>query len=401
MADFPTYNDLFRAARDEVLIRQGKLTREIVEREGTDANILTALASAAGEQVVNQLADVASGLYLDSAKEEALDRLVFDRYGIVRKSASPALGSVDFTTSVVTVAAFTIPAGTLLSTADGIQFVTSDAALFPLGSAGPVVVAVRSVLAGKSQQAAINKITSIIGTIPNAPGNLSVNNSKATSGADDDESDDSLRSRARAFFVTARRGTIAAIEAAALGISGVRTAKAIEVLDGLGRPARFVLLVVADAFTDQLAKLDTIPPSYDLQSKQLAVSVFSGLSDIRPAGIFIQVEVASVILQPVTLALTFQAGVGADRVALEARATVVNAINALKPGATMVRTALVEALRIVPGLVITGGEIASPAGDVTAKPLQVLRSTLALVTAASSQTGTPLALSSNPDAFIT
>jgi hypothetical protein len=399
MSDFPTFDDLFRAGRDEALIRQGKLTREVIEREGTDANILNALSATAAEQVIDQLVDVEAGLFLDSAEGQALDRIVFDRYGLVRKSASPALGSVAFSVSTPTVAAFIIPSGTLLASTDGIQYITTQQVQFPINTLGPVLVPIRSVLAGKAQQAAVGTIISIINSISGAPNSLVVTNTVATSGADDDESDDSLRARARAFFTTARRGTIAAIEAGALAVQGVRTATAFEVIDALGRPARFVLLVVSDPYTDALAKLAVIPPTYDAQSKQLALAVFNGLSDVRPAGIFVQVEVAQVVLQPIQLVLTFQAGADADATAEEARSIVVSYVNSLSPGAPFIRQNAVNALRTIGGLFITGNEVASPPGNVTTRPLQVLRTSLSLVVAISSQTGTPLALTSNPDAF--
>ena len=214
--DFPTRQDLFRAARDEVLRLNGQLTREAVERDGSDANIILNAAVAAAEEVVGSLIDLCAGQFLDSANEEALDRLVYDRYGLVRKGAATALGTVEFSTVVANPTAFTITAGTTLATADGIQFVTTLATSFSAGSTGPVYVPVRSVLAGADQQASIGTITSVIDGIGGSPGDLSVNNAVATAGADDQETDSSLRDRARRFFSAAQRGTIGAVESAAL-----------------------------------------------------------------------------------------------------------------------------------------------------------------------------------------
>jgi hypothetical protein len=47
----------------------------------------------------------------------------------------------------------------------------------------------------------------------------------------------------------------------------------------------------------------------------------------------------------------------------------------------------------------TGQEIISPVGDVIAKPLQVIRASLSLVSALSSQTDQPLATGINPDSY--
>lgn len=404
MPDFPTRADLFRILRDEVLSQNAKLSLEAVERDGTDANVLLAASAEAGDEVVGQLVRVAAGNFLDSAEGQALDRLVFDRYGLVRKPAAPAIGSVEFSTTANNPAAFTIAANTLLQTADGIQFATVDAVTFPIATTGPVIAQVRSVLAGLDQQAKKNTITSIVSTITGSPTDLVVNNSLATSGADDAESDSSLRERARRFFTTARRGTITAIEQGALAVPGVRRATAIEVIDVLGRPARLVQLIIADAFTDALVEQDVNPASYQAQSQALSQAVFSSLSDVRAAGIFVQVFVAQVVLQPIVLQLRFQAGVNADQTALVARASVVAATNDLNPGEILEIADLLEILSKVPGLApIQGDEVTSPPGDIVPKALQVVRTSLNLVTVQPIQTDDSnpiLTQTANPDAFV-
>lgn len=403
MPDFVTFADLFRICRDEVLSRNAKLSLEAVEREGSDANAMLAACAAAGDEVVAQLIDVTAGQFLDSATGQALDRLVFDRYALVRKPAAPALGSVEFSTTAANPSAFSIPIGTALQTADGVQFVTIAGATFPASSVGPVVVAVRSTLAGLNQQAKAGTITSVVSAIAGSPADLAVTNTLATSGADDAEADSALRDRARQFFTTARRGTLAALEQGALAVAGVRRAKAVEVIDVLGRPARLVQLIIADAFTDALVDQQTSPASYQTQSQVLASTVFAGLSDVRAAGVFVQVMVAQVVIQPIVLRLRFAAGADADLAALVARATVVAKVNELRPGATLARADLVEALRGVTGLEVLGDEVASPAGDVIPQALQVIRTSLNLVTTDAAQTGDAgpiLSATANPDAFI-
>ena len=90
MPDFPGFSELFRVARDEILSRQARLSRDAVEREGMDANILIAGACAAADEVMGQLTTLAASLFLDSATGPALDRLVLDRYGLVKKPAAAA-----------------------------------------------------------------------------------------------------------------------------------------------------------------------------------------------------------------------------------------------------------------------------------------------------------------------
>lgn len=398
MPDLPTFQDLFRVGRDEALARNGSLTRDVIDRSGSDANVVVGAGAAMADEVVAQLAQVEAAVYLDSAKGQALDRLVFDRYGILRKPAGPALGSIQFTTTALTGAPFAIPLGTLVSSSDGRQFVTTAAAVFPIASMGPVTVEVRSVQAGLSQQTQANTITSLVSPISGQPTDLVVNNALATAGATDEETDDDLRNRARQFFTSARRGTLGAIQAGALAVLGVKTAAAFEVLDAYGRPAKATQLVVSDVFTDQLVSISPTPASYQAQSQVLASAVAAGLSDVRAAGINVQVTVAQVILQGMSLGLRFQAGVNADLVALQARAVVVALINALSPGQSLVISSVIEILRSVTGVIVTGQEVISPAGDVIPQQLQVLRATLGLVVVVSLQPDRALQNTTNPDA---
>ena len=398
--DFPSFPTLFQVARNEALSLNSQLTKGAIDRPGSDANILIAAATAAADEVVGQLTTVTAGLFLDSANGDALDRLLADRYGLARKVASAATGSVAFSTVASNPAPFTIPANTFLSTADGRQYQTVQNELFPSGTTGPVYVAITSLLAGADQQASVNTITNIIGTIPGAPTDLKVTNPIATAGAADAESDTDFRERGRAFFSTVRRGTLSAIVQGALTVPGVVRASAYEALDSQGRGNKLVYCAIADQYTDQLADLGVNPPAYQAQSKVLAQTVFNALEEYRPAGVFVQVQLAQVILQPVLLALSFEAGANIDEVANNARAACVNVINSLNPGDDLTPAMLFAGLQGVSGLILTtaGDVIASPAGTVTTNPLQVLRTTLALVRASSSNPGTPIGSYTNPDA---
>lgn len=378
MPDFPTQQELFRIGRDEALSRNPLISLDVIEREGTDANAFVAASAGVGDEVVGQLTTVEASLFLDSAKGQKLDRVVFDRYGLTRKPASLGRCVVQFTTTAPNPGNFTIPSGTKIETADNRQYITTISKTFPSLSTGPIEVPVRSVLAGLSQQVSANQLTNIASAIPGKPADLVVNNADASAGADDQEQDAQLRDRARKFFTTARKGTKAAIEQGALAVPGVRTANAIEVLDKFGRPAKESQLIISDSFTDQLVNANPTPPSYQAQSQLLAADVFSQLDDVRACGIFVDVVVASIVLQSVQLVLSFAAGVNEDDVAQQARAIVVDYMNSLAPGAAFVVNNAVDKLRVVDGLVITGTEIYSPPGDVIPAPLQALRTYLAI-----------------------
>lgn len=411
MADLPRYGDLFSVGANQILTLNGNLTIESVNRDGSDINVDVAAAAAIGDECIGQLTNVAAGNFLDSSEGVRLDRLLYDRYGLLRNPAAPARGSVQFQVlqngaPVANPTAFAIAVGTVVQSVDGTQFITTASEVYPLAAAGPITVAVQSVLAGASQQAAKNTITALVSSIANGPASpyaLTVNNPLATAGATDEETDSAFRSRGRAFFTTARRGTLAAIVQGALAVPGVQTAESFDLIGASGAPDRYVQLVISDAYTDSLAELTTVPPSYQTQSQVLALDVFNGLSDVRAGGIFVQVTVAQLVLQPVQLALSFTASAntlpgGIDAVALAARAAVVLYTNTLPPGTTWSRSSAQQAVAAVPGLQVTGNEIVSPAGDVVPTPLQTIRTSLAITLAVALGLGVTLNATLNPDA---
>lgn len=398
MADFPTRTDLFRIGRDRILRLNAQLSADVVQRDGTDANVMLAGASGMADAVVGQVLNVCRGQFLDSAQGVQLDRYVFDRYGLVRKPAAPSLGTAQFTLPTPAATSFALPSNLALATADGLTFVTTSASTFPAGIAGPIYVPIRSLVAGFNQQAKAGAITSITGTVPGAPAGLRVTNLVATAGAADAEDDQSLRDRARKFWTTSQRGTLAALENGAVAVPGVERAAAIEVLDSSGRPGRWVQLLVSDRFTDALVTLNQTSAAYDAQAQALALAVFNGLSNVRCGGNYVQVIVAQVALLAVRLDLTFSAGIDPIATSEKARAVVVNYTNALSPRQPWVPADAVAALRAVPGLLVTGSEVAVPAGVVQPRALQVVRTTIDLVTATNQ--GTSLFTTTNPDQLV-
>jgi uncharacterized phage protein gp47/JayE len=378
--DRPTYQDLFRIGRTTITAPPSQITTAVVDREGSDANILVATAASIGDEISAQVARVGGSAFLDTATGADLDRLVFDRYGLSRKPASAALGVVRFSLASAPVSNFLIPAGTLLSTPDGRQFVTLFDDTF-LTTSTFLDVNVRSVLAGSSQMAASNSITSIISYPPTAPAGLTVTNPLATAGGNNQESDSEYRARARIFYTTLRRGTRAALEQAALAVPGVRTARAFEILNDAGGPGGIVELVISDGYTDALANTGSTIPAYDAQSDALAAAVVETLDDVRACGVFVRCRVAQVILQPVILQLSFIAGANVDTVAGLARAAITNYVNQLQPGADFELDAANAILNSIAGLAFNGSAIASPTGNVVVGNYQVLRTNLALVTA--------------------
>lgn len=381
MADFPSFDDLFELQRREILLRNPNLATDAVDRPGADANALVAASAMVGDEIVGQLAEAWAGLWLESSTGTRLDRLAWDRYEMVRKPASVAYGTVEFSTTTPAAAAFTIPAGLELPAQDGRIYYTVESQTFPYGSVGPISVRFISQLTGVAQQLRSGSIVRYNGVLPGAPTDLEVTNVLATAGAADAETDDEFRGRIRQARTAAPPGTKEGIEQKALAFPGVQSARAYAHLDLYGLPARASVLVISDAYTEGLATLNTAVPAYEAQSQALAQTVLGTLDDTRALGIPIQVMVAAVRMVPITLNLTLAATASADTT-LRARAALTRYLNTRGPGRAWVQVEAYRVLQGVTGLIITGKEIQYPPGDIRVNPLEVLHTDLALVSLA-------------------
>jgi hypothetical protein len=410
MADFPSRDELRRTWLVAALNPPGgvrpQITRAAIETPGTDMSSIREGAAACGDEVAGSTTSAVASWWIDSAQDEQLDKRVLDVIGLVRHDAGVSRGTVQFRLTTALVADLLIPRGTTLSTPDGIEFVTTLAATFPKATVGPLSVPVRSARAGSTVLAAIGSINSIASVIPGAPADLVVTNELATSPGTDAETDPSLRSAYRNYFRTATKGTLAALEEGAKRYrdpangGGVIAATALEYYDLLGRQTKQVLLAIADQYTDQYVQTNSVPPTYAARSQALAGEVLAFLRDVRAGGIYVGVFVCRVILQPVELVLTFTAGADPFEVSVAARSAMVNYINALPPGAAFIRSAAADALRIVPGVVVTGREIAYPPGDIVPRVLEKLGTDLRFVTANSTAVDKPLPTLYSADGYI-
>lgn len=371
--DFPKRSDLARIAADAMLLRQRQLSISAVEREGSDVDLLIAGIAAMGEEIVRQHVLGISGAFFDSATKARLARVIIDRTGLAPKTAGPARVQVAFATATPNPTPFTLPVGIRLAVATGQQFVTTQSTTFPLGSTGPVLVDAQSTVAGKDQQIAAGPI-SIVSTVAGAPGNLTCSAPAASAGVDDAETDDQYRSRGRKWYLNVQKGTMEALEQAALAVAGVTTAKAIQVIDTLGRPQQMIELSVTDKFTPALIVQGATPPAYATQSQALARTVWQALQNTVAGGAYLRVQVAKVTMLPITLQLRFRAGADYALSALVARMTMVLYSNSLRSGQKWIYDDAIARLRTVQGLDVQGDEIAVPAGDVVpSSGFEVLR----------------------------
>jgi uncharacterized phage protein gp47/JayE len=165
--------------------------------------------------------------FIDGATGDALTDLVNDHLNIQRKAATAAQVTLSFSRSPG--AAGTIPAGTTvatLTTADGVQInFTLDAAIAVDTSGGPFTGSATATEVGPDGNVASSTVQIIVDALFD---DFTVTNTAAAGGGNNEESDEELRKRARDFFATLRRGTLAALEEGALQVASVRVVSAIE-----------------------------------------------------------------------------------------------------------------------------------------------------------------------------
>jgi uncharacterized phage protein gp47/JayE len=363
VADLPTRLDFHAIGRQYIVDRARKLDPAQVDVAGSDANLFVGIGSVVSEALIRQLGYRTGALLLDGSDDEDLDRYAYDRYGLLRKGASSARGTIQITRTVATVGAGSVPIGTLVTTDTGVEYVTTTVATFS-SLALSSSCNVRAVQAGKATQIGAGAVKRFSRPGDLFDASLVPSNSGPTAGGEDTERDDQFRARIRDFWRTARRGVIGAIEFGALTVPGVVSAMALESLTQDGRPARIVNLYISD--------------SSGVASDALAEEVATALLEYRAGGIAVLIWTSAPQIVTIELALQFVAGVDTRTLSEQVRAAVFEFVNSLPVNGPL----YVQELRSVlqrfrgDGLLPNESSVALPVGDLIPAIGQTLRTTL-------------------------
>lgn len=367
----PSRADYFNIGAEEVVSRslarppEQRISRDAIFTEGTDINLILASSSAMADEVTRNLALRCGALYLDSAEGAELDRLVNDRFGdqVERKQPAPALVPLTFTRPNPAGAQVTLSIGAKMRTIRGTEFALTQVLTIPAGSTAPVTVQAQAVVVGTGGNVQAETITGFVQQ-PSDP-DLTVTNLVPATGGADVESDASLRERARDFYRTARRGTLAAVEFGARTVAGVRSATALESVDINGNPTGIVQLFVADA---------------NGQANQLLTDAVSlALVEFRCAGVFVSVVGATPRFEDIRFRLRFAAGVDTAAAFEEVRFLTVVAVNGLPPNTILPTSLLLEQARRVPGVIVLEDTMVEPVGDVVPNLGEILKTRADLI----------------------
>lgn len=357
MADLPTREELFRRARAAAIATPGTLvSAKEIDREGSDLNLLFAAMSLLGEEIVSRAARALAGCFEDTAEREALDRVVFDRKGISRLPAAPAVGTVSLTRPVATLGAGTIDGGlpgstptpVRLRTNAGITYTLTQPAVFGALDLGPITCSIQAELAGVSSEVDANQSWSFVDSVFDP--SIVIANAAATAGASDEETDEAYKARAKDFFRTVRRGTLGAIEFGLRSVPGIEAVSVVETITPGGVPALSVQAFVLD--------------SIGRANETLGARGLLGLLDFRAAGIPVYIVPGTPLYVDVRLLLSFDSSIVLDtaQAASDVRSAIVAALNNQLPGQTLLRSTILAAARTVPGVIVEDTDLLEPAG---------------------------------------
>lgn len=355
--DLPTYDDFVQVARREFRLRNSNISADEIDRVGSDTNIIVGVAASMATEIMRHATLLYRQFFLDTAQGKELDRLISDRYGLLRQPAAPSKVDVTFSRPTDDEGPGTIAVGTRLASTDGKEYLTAEAAAFGAAALSVSGVATESVLAGRETHVDVGKLNKILDTIFDST--ITVTNPEESAGGVDEETDEDFRERARAFFQAARRATIAAIEFGAKTVAGVKLATAIEITGNDNKPAAVVELYVAD--------------EDDNFNQTLLDDVTNALEFYRAAGICVDVKGGVVALQSITITLKFQTGQDTVKLSQSVKDALVALVNRLKISETLYEADILKTARTVQGVIVESDAVTVPVGDVVPTTGQFIR----------------------------
>lgn len=289
MAIAPSFQDLLDQFQAEVQDRRP----DLVFAEGDITVAMAHGAAAVADAVIRFCAQAFKETFLDGAAGDALTALVDDHLNLQRQPANSALVTVIWSRTT-SGAGGTIPAGSVVATefdaaGQTIEFATDSPFLVTAGDNGPFFIACTAVLVGVDANVQANTITRVVDQ-PAFDPNFTCNNPLAAAGGAEEETDEALRTRARDFFTTLRRGTLTALEFGARSVPGVAVATAIENPTVTGE----VTILVTDVSGNSNARM--------------LADVTTELENWRCAGTIVQVVGGATLVVDADIELVVRAG---------------------------------------------------------------------------------------------
>lgn len=357
----PSFDDLLAQFQAQALDIQPLL-------QFLDGDVTTAQMHGAGAMADACLRFMVQGIrdtFIDGAEGDALTALVDDHMNIQRQPATAAQVTLTFTrtgggTGGTLAAGFTV--ATQIDASGASQLYDLDAnVVFPNGSNGPITGTATAQSLGRAGNALPGTVTRIISTLPSTLLTVVVTNAAVAAGGNDEESDLELRVRARNFWKTLSRGTLASLEQGAKEVASVRVARATE-----DPSTGLVTLVVSD--------------SDGGSTLQMISDVITELENWRAAGSLVTVLGGEPLLVDVVGQLIGNEGVDTAVLGVLAAAAITNKMRKQRQGETLYLDSIKAAALAVDPDALDALVLTTPTEDVVPLAHQIIRPNSVTVT---------------------
>lgn len=359
-----TKRDLFLAMRARLLAEPGnKFTREVIDTEGTDVNLILQSIASMGEELSYEGQRQDNARYLSTAasvSDEAVERLGFELTSgqVLRKTDRAAVAQLRFERS--NTYGLTIPKDYVVSTNEtGVPFRLIEDAAWTGGDKSPKTVTAICESAGTSGNVDAGTITVLSESVGDTT--VTVTNPAPAAGGREQETITSYIQRVRSWFENQARGTLTAIEFGAEQVPEVAAATAVE------------LVTTEDELPIYRAKV-SIADVNGQANPALAELVRVSLREYRCAGV--PVLVIGVTHQQITVkwtGLKAKAGYTLGPLLDSLFSRCVSRVAELGPEETLERAMLFAVAKAVEGLQVPAGSLIEPLDDITPAPGYTLR----------------------------
>lgn len=353
MPRFRRERELLQIAQQKFYTNNSNLDPSVVERDGSDANLMAAAGAGMAGAISAQVAEVHQKLSMFGNRGDDLDVFIYDRFGLTRNDAKAAVGLLRMqrpsaTDSVV------VPAGTRVTTVNSdqsVEFVTLQDVSFGAADLGPFDVLGTATSTGSNTNVLANTITEFVDQPSDA--SITVTNPEEMTGGQERESDDDFRQRAIKWWDSVEKATLSAIEyGAAEEIEGVSNPIANEVKDLDGLPYGQIDLVLGGVNGVGNSALITVNPT--------------AMDEWKPAGVYVRRVVGRRTFVTINIDPTWEAGTNTTTARQSAKQSIAAHVNALKYGQNLEISLISKAAKMVPGLILSQGDLTEPSNDLIA-----------------------------------
>ncbi len=279
---------------------------------------------------------------------------VFEAFGFGQIPATPAVGNVTFSRSTPAPATYTIPAGTIVSTASGVRFQTTEDATILLGNAsvGAQISAMDVGVDGNVAGGSIVLLTvSVLGV-------EAVTNDAPTSGGAGEETADAQKARFTEFIQGLARSPINGIEAGAKTVRLTDSSDLITEQVALAKVVEPYLLDPTEPIGIATLYIDNgsggASPALVVKTQQIIDGYVDehGISVMgyRAAGVVINVVAVTLFSQAVTALVTLDPGADHDTVDASLRNAIAAVFNSINISAGLDWPTLLSAMMVVAGV---------------------------------------------------